>query len=582
MNQEQNNLNPNNFNTQGNNGIPNNQPLNNQSFNNTFNQQSINAQPQPTPSYQQPINQMNVQQPTPQPMNTFESGNANNQNFNSKPPKKMNLGLIIGIVAVVVAIVIGGILLLGKNTNNDDSSSNNKNLSGNAKLVKTYNNISTYINAGDLNQVDFDAENKVVDINGKVIVDVDITQRTYLGDGYFATKKSNNISIRKNNQEIFTFTYNGDIAYKNDVLYYTSSIDNQKYVVAYDLKNKKELWKNKGENPFILENDNIVVKSYSNVYGNNYNSYGIINKNRNVIATADKDTNVYPTATDYYYKVSNNKVEIYNGASKVSDYSLETKDNVYYSFVSALSNGMFVIQEYDNNTLKNIYKVYDVQLKLIVELDDCINFEGSVLGYSDLINVASPYNTSKNSIITGAIKTESGKLDVIISSDGTVEKLYMARLEDGLIDTKSAKTFKIKNYVVGIELSNSGNSIKVINLDNGKSKSVNDMTWTANGIAESPSGEYAILNYDTTYNDSKKKIVINENLESIYETENQLKVVNDKFVIEYSLKAKNEIYLVNVTTGDKTKLNTTGDYYDNNSVGLITSNNGTYNLYSLN
>ena len=97
MNQEQNNLNPNNFNTQGNNGIPNNQPLNNQSFNQGMgvNQQPINPQPQPTPSSQQPINQMNMQQPIPQPMNTFESGNASNQSFNSKPTKKINLGLII-------------------------------------------------------------------------------------------------------------------------------------------------------------------------------------------------------------------------------------------------------------------------------------------------------------------------------------------------------------------------------------------------------------------------------------------------------------------------------------------------------
>ena len=96
MNQEQNNLNPNNFNTQGNNGIPNNQPLNNQNFN------------QGMGFNQQPINQMNMQQPTPQPMNnTFESGNAGNQSFNSKSPKKMNLGLIIGIVAVVAVVGVG-------------------------------------------------------------------------------------------------------------------------------------------------------------------------------------------------------------------------------------------------------------------------------------------------------------------------------------------------------------------------------------------------------------------------------------------------------------------------------------------
>ena len=145
MNQEQNNLNPNNFNTQGNNGTPNNQPLNNQSFNQgmSFNQQPINPQPQQTPSFQQPINQMNMQQPTPQPINnTFESGNASNQSFNSKPPKKMNLGLIIGIVAAVVVIGVGALLLFNKpasQANNNGTTNNNANVvyNDNSRNIKS-------------------------------------------------------------------------------------------------------------------------------------------------------------------------------------------------------------------------------------------------------------------------------------------------------------------------------------------------------------------------------------------------------------------------------------------------------------
>lgn len=129
MNQEQNNFNNQNFN----NGMMNNQPLpNNQNLNNqfnpnvnvnqsTFNQQSINHQPQSTVSYQQPINQVNMQQPAPQSVNTFESGNINNQNFNSKPPKKLNIGLIVGIVVAIVAIIAVIIIFL-----NNDSSSENK------------------------------------------------------------------------------------------------------------------------------------------------------------------------------------------------------------------------------------------------------------------------------------------------------------------------------------------------------------------------------------------------------------------------------------------------------------------------
>jgi len=99
-------------------------------FNNQFNQNTninqptFNQQTQPTPSFQQPINQANMQQPTPQPVNTFESGNANNQNFNSKPPKKLNIGLIIGIIVAILIVVVIVILLLNNNksnTSNNDS-----------------------------------------------------------------------------------------------------------------------------------------------------------------------------------------------------------------------------------------------------------------------------------------------------------------------------------------------------------------------------------------------------------------------------------------------------------------------------
>jgi len=153
MNQEQNNFNPNNFNTQNNNGIPNNQPLNNQSFNTpfnqnvapntnvnqtTFNQQPINSQLQQAHSFQQPV----MQEPSPQPMNnTFESGIASNQNFNSKPPKKMNLGLIIGIVAAVVVVGVGivfGSKLLSKNTNNSDNQNSNNNVESETNVSKKY------------------------------------------------------------------------------------------------------------------------------------------------------------------------------------------------------------------------------------------------------------------------------------------------------------------------------------------------------------------------------------------------------------------------------------------------------------
>ena len=115
MNQEKNNLNLTNFNTQGDNGIPNKQPFqNDQSI--SLNQQITNSQP--TPSYHQPINQVNIQETTTQYMNLVESQNPNNQNFHIKQPKKINLGLIIGIVVVLVVIFFVIVALITATNNN--------------------------------------------------------------------------------------------------------------------------------------------------------------------------------------------------------------------------------------------------------------------------------------------------------------------------------------------------------------------------------------------------------------------------------------------------------------------------------
>ena len=115
MNQEENNLNLSNFNTNGDNGIPNNQSFqNNQSRD--FNQQPTNSQP--TPSYHKPISQMNIQETTPQYMNLVESQNTNNQKFYIKQPKKINLGLIIGIVVVLVIIFFIIVALITATNNN--------------------------------------------------------------------------------------------------------------------------------------------------------------------------------------------------------------------------------------------------------------------------------------------------------------------------------------------------------------------------------------------------------------------------------------------------------------------------------
>lgn len=139
MNQEQNNLNLNNFNTQGNNEMPNNQPLNNQNFNQStvFNQQ-LNT------SFQQPI----IQNTMPQPINnTFESGNTNNSDFNNRPKKKTNIGLIVGIVSTIIVIIIVILFVLNNTTNNlnDIPSVDNNEIETDENYIAEWKDYTAYI-----------------------------------------------------------------------------------------------------------------------------------------------------------------------------------------------------------------------------------------------------------------------------------------------------------------------------------------------------------------------------------------------------------------------------------------------------
>lgn len=131
MNQEQNNFNTNTFNSQSSNEISNNQPLNNQNLNNTLghNTTGINQQIN-TNQFQ---NQINIQQPTSQSNNYYGSSINNNQNKNTKQPKKTNIGFIIGII-VVIAAIAGGILLFNNKNGNSNLLNNPSNGDSIAKI----------------------------------------------------------------------------------------------------------------------------------------------------------------------------------------------------------------------------------------------------------------------------------------------------------------------------------------------------------------------------------------------------------------------------------------------------------------
>ena len=241
MNQEQNNLNTNNFNTQGNNGIPNNQPLNNQSFNQGmgFNQQSINPQPQPTPSFQQTI----MQKPTPQPMNNiFESGNTNNQNLSSKPPRKMNLGLIIGIIVAAAVAIVVILILLNGNKNNGLVNNLNVSLEENSLMCndeKICNQLNNSIISIKNIETKYNDERTTAIILDK--------------DGYVYLKTKNDIIKMEGATKLTDINYAVEVAYApNDIIIYD---DSSMYYISSENNSVREFELSKNIKYFVNFNE---------------------------------------------------------------------------------------------------------------------------------------------------------------------------------------------------------------------------------------------------------------------------------------------------------------------------------------
>lgn len=399
MNQEQNNLNQNNFNIQGNNGIPNNQPLqSNQDFNPTFNQSvvpntNVNqptfnpqptvepmqqpVQPQQMPSYQQP----SMQEPTLQPVNPVESGNTSNQNFNSKPPKKMNLGLIIGIVAAVAVVgaVIAIFIFSSKDGNKSGIGNNNSNSQKNSNIKQisiTSSDIVTLTNNGDL---------------------------YYIGDEFSTFFDSGNEDykdLKKVASNVEKFYNNNAAVYyidKQQDLYYFGSSYNagSSSEIKKDYSGAKDIVAYMNFCGFVIKNnDELYVKN--NGFGNDYCGLNIEYKEFTKVA----DDVIKIFANGYYggYINSNNELylttsntefkKILDNVSSVSVYGFRTL------FIITKDNKLYI---YDDKTWDN---VDNYELKLLRE-------DVNELGENYFKTINGEYNVFSSRSDLGLIKDES-------------------------------------------------------------------------------------------------------------------------------------------------------------------------------
>lgn len=427
MNQESNNLNQNNFNTQGNNGIPNNQPLNNVNSNinsnpnqnqnlqqsTNTNQTQFNSQPQMTPNYQQPINQTNTQEHIPQPINAFESENVNNQSFNSKPPKKKSLGLIIGIVSIFAVAIISGIFLLNNSNNNpanNNSINNNKNSIniGSRKIP-----IST-----DENKVNgyglFKLNNEYIYKGGDYYTNTDSSGNTSkeFEQGYL----NNFVKFNNNYWRIIKINENGTIK-----LVWAGTNDGEKISNVLNLEIK------------YVENKTDDF-SYENSYLRNYLNNNVLN-----------NTSIIPSNYKDYLIPSNWDISTYNIFAEIvkeekstfTDYIgvLSVKEYEDASYCYKITTGTGYEVEQCENYIQNILETAKNRKQLDTNTTNVVVDEASnkTMGVSKIqrsngeFKIGTEYNIDRN--------LENNVLPVIVlksnvkfsSGDGTVKNPFIIK-----------------------------------------------------------------------------------------------------------------------------------------------------------
>lgn len=425
MNQEQNSLNQNNLNTQGNNGVPNNQPLNNQNFNQgmSFNQQPINSQPQPTSNFQQPINQMNMQQPTLQPVNnSFENVDFSNQNSNNKPQKKMNIGLIIGIVAVIAVVGIGVVFgsKLISNKNNDNSNlSNGKNNSsvkmGNVKVEVL--SSENQINNSGLYKIGDEYIFKGGDLYTKKSEDGSYNKTSKLGNLKNFVKFNNNYwrIIKINSDGTIRLVWAGK---------YNKIINRVLNDINLDIKYVETKSNNFSyENSYIRNYLNTTFLNDTSIIPSNYNDY---------LEKFNFDISIYSDSIYDIYSYKNSENVVTKQISSFKDYVGILSINDFYN--AKIDSKLPPEGKYDNNFIVDILESTGKSTVLEVNTSNIIVDENNnTIGVAKILrsngswfmltNYNIDINYSNNVIPVITLKSNIN----FESGDGSIENPYIVK-----------------------------------------------------------------------------------------------------------------------------------------------------------
>lgn len=436
----------------------------------------------------------------------------------------------------------------------------------------------------------------------------------YLGDGYVALYKDGNSKLvvydSKEKKEIQIFdnkenvTWNGSILYnyfdyKDGVLYY--SIYNDEKTVAYDVKKQRELWTSKG----LLLPDKLGIRAGSITGSNRSKGLGleekfirlstkdsavnpdkkiIVDYNGNIIfdGTGQEDK-VYTTKTNYYIRYKEKEyIKVYNFENQLISEIIFPEDGKIYSLAKVFNNGMFSVS-IDVKKEGEISIDYSKRRSILYDLWGNIVLESKEIG-EDIRN---------NSILKNShfvefeedvffIKTAYGDKNRIIKDNKIVGQYDYFYTKYNYVDDNG-------HYLILNDYDANSNTDRfkysILNIDTLEKIENPVQALDTEQLFESPNGKYFILNNelsDMTY------YVYNSNFEKKYESNNELKPIDDKYVLEIVERIPK--YIVNIETMEKNEISVEGKYLSNNNMGLVTREKKAdeneekeyYNLYLFN
>lgn len=500
------------------------------------------------------------------------------ESLEEKSGKKRVIILIVLALIITIAVgIIGVFLYTKKDTTNNIQQSVNTISKGQIELVYTTEGKEDKIftqNSFEVtkrnNYFSLWENGKEYTINYKGVKIGGDHNISYIGDDYFDDSTKN--KIIKENEEVIDYSQMDGFrikGYKDEILYYTTMIKKDAHyeykIHAYNLKEKKRIWEldvDSSISNFKIGEKYIGFDKYKHQKQSSFEKQKkeyftvIVDFDGKIIVEETEDFDIIATSSDYYIKTKENEyIEVYDYKNnKISEHSLK-ENNAKVRDV--LENGMYILMEpgisESSKKETEISNLYNINADIIQK--DCYIDQGT--------------NTRANNAVIHYLKGYS-----LLAENG-IDVLEKANIFSNGNSFRSYYLYNaINDYITMNTHEDENHEYKLVNVKKQKSMTMSFMP--EEDFEQSPNANYVII-----YNPKKEpsySYVIDSDFNILIESDKFLTPVNDEYVLERV--SSTEIYLLNVLTGDKKKIDFKGEYKYNNATGMVTQDDEHYYLYA--